>query len=117
MEALLQHHWPGNIRELENAMERACVTSREDIIRADNLPAEILNLPRPGYHIPVDLSRPLAEQIASLTAAFEERYLRRALRKTRGHIGRTAQMMGLSRRTITDKIAHYRIDKAQFKRE
>ncbi len=117
MEALLQHRWPGNIRELENAIERACVTSREDIIRPENLPAEILNLPRPGYHIPVDLSRPMAEQIADLTAAFEERYLRRAMRKTRGHIGRTAQIMGLSRRTITDKIAHYRIDKADFKRE
>lgn len=117
MEALLQHRWPGNIRELENAIERACVTSREDIIRPENLPSEILNAPRQGYHIPVDLSRPLAEQIADLTAAFEERYLRRALRKTRGHIGRTAQLMGLSRRTITDKIAHYGIDKSEFKRE
>src|SRR5271168_1945444 len=42
MEALLQHRWPGNIRELENAMERACVTSRDDTIRPENLPAEIL---------------------------------------------------------------------------
>jgi two-component system response regulator AtoC len=117
MEALLQHRWPGNIRELENAIERACVTSRDDIVRPENLPGEILNLPRPGYHIPVDLGRPMAEQIAELTAAFEERYLRRALRKTRGHIGRTAQIMGLSRRTITDKIAHYGIDKSEFKRE
>ncbi len=117
MEALLQHRWPGNIRELENAVERACVTSRGDIIRPESLPAEILNLPRPGYHIPVNLSRPLTEQVAELTAAFEERYLRRALKKTHGHIGRTAQIMGLSRRTVTDKIAHYRIDKAEFRRE
>jgi len=117
MEALLQHHWPGNIRELENAIERACVTSRKNVILRENLPAEILGLPRPGYHIPVDLSRPLTEQVAELTAAFEERFLRRALKKTRGHIGRTAQIMGLSRRTITDKIAHYRVDKAEFKRE
>ncbi len=81
MEALLQHRWPGNIRELENAIERACVTSREDIIRPENLPPEILNLPRPEYHIPVDLSRPLAAQVAELTAAVEDRYLRRALKK------------------------------------
>jgi DNA-binding NtrC family response regulator len=117
MEALLQHRWPGNIRELENAIERACVTSREDVIRPENLPTEILNAPPPGYHIPVDLTRPMAEQVTELTAAFEERYLRRALRKTRGHIGRTAQLMGLSRRTITDKIAQYRIDKTEFKRD
>jgi transcriptional regulator with GAF, ATPase, and Fis domain len=117
MEALLQHRWPGNIRELENAIERACVTSRDDVIRPENLPAEILSLPRPANHIHVDLSRPSTEQIAELTAAFEKRYLRRALKKTRGHIGRTAQIMGLSRRTVTDKIAQYHIDKAKFKRE
>ena len=117
MEALLQHRWPGNIRELENAMERACVTSRDDMIKAENLPAEILKPGRPRYQLPVDLSRPLTDQLTELTAAFEERYLRRALKRTRGHIGRTARLTGLSRRTITDKIALYQIDKAEFKKE
>ena len=117
MEALLQHRWPGNIRELENAIERACVTSRDDTIRAENLPAEILKPSRPRYQLPVDLSRPLTDQLTELTAAFEERYLRRALKRTRGHIGRTARLTGLSRRTITDKIALYQIDKAEFKKE
>ncbi len=117
MELLLQHRWPGNIRELENAVERACVTSRDDVIRPENLPAEILKPSRPRYQLPVDLKRPLTEQLAELTAAFEERYLRRALKRTRGHIGRTAHLTGLSRRTITDKIALYQIDKSEFKQE
>ena len=117
MELLLQHRWPGNIRELENAMERACVTSRDDVIRPENLPAEILKPSRPRYQLPVDLKRPLTEQLTELTAAFEERYLRRALKRTRGHIGRTAHLTGLSRRTITDKIALYQIDKSEFKQE
>jgi len=117
MELLLQHRWPGNIRELENAMERACVTSRDDVIRPENLPAEILKPSRPRYQLPVDLKRPLTEQLAELTSAFEERYLRRALKRTRGHIGRTAHLTGLSRRTITDKIALYQIDKSEFKQE
>jgi two-component system response regulator AtoC len=117
MEALLQHPWPGNIRELENAIERACVTSRDNTIRADNLPTEILKRGRPRYQLPVDLSRPLTDQLSELTAAFEERYLRRALKRTHGHIGRTARLTGLSRRTITDKIALYQIDKAEFKKE
>jgi hypothetical protein len=86
MKILLRHGWPGNIRELENAIERACVTSREEHIRPEVL------------------------------AAFEERHLRRALRKTRGHIGRTAEITGLSRRSISDKIALYKIDKSAFKR-
>jgi DNA-binding NtrC family response regulator len=117
MELLLQHRWPGNIRELENAIERATVTSRDDVIRPENLPAEILRPARPKYQLPVDLSRPLTDQLNELTAAFEERYLRRALKRTRGHIGRTARLTGLSRRTITDKIALYQIDKAEFKKE
>lgn len=117
MEALLQHRWPGNIRELENAIERACVTSRDDIVRPENLPAEILKPTRPRYQLPVDLSRPLTEQLVELTAAFEERYLRRALKRTRGHVGRTAHLTGLSRRTITEKLALYQIDKADFKSE
>jgi DNA-binding NtrC family response regulator len=115
MEALLQHRWPGNIRELENAVERACVTSHGNVIKPENLPAEILKPSRPRYQLPVDLSRPLTEQLVELTAAFEERYLRRALKRTRGHIGRTAHLTGLSRRTITEKLALYQIEKAEFK--
>ena len=117
MELLLQHRWPGNIRELENAIERARVTSRDEFIRPENLPAEILKPTRPKYQLPVNLSRPLTDQLNELTSAFEERYLRRALKRTRGHIGRTARLTGLSRRTITDKIALYQIDKTEFKKE
>jgi DNA-binding NtrC family response regulator len=117
MEALLKHRWPGNVRELENAIERAVVTSRNGTIKPENLPAEILAPGRPRAQFSMDLSRPLPEQIDALTAAFEKRYLRRALRKTQGHVGRTARLAGLSRRTITEKISLYEIDKAEFKRQ
>src|SRR5207249_3701941 len=108
MEVLLRYRWPGNVRELENAIERACVTSRDEFIRPENLPPDIVRPASPKFPIPIDLSRPLAEQLAELTAAFEERYLRRALRKAHGHIGKTAGITGLSRRTITDKMTQYR---------
>ena len=117
MELLLAHNWPGNIRQLENAIERACVTAQDGIIGVAQLPPEIVKKISNKPALPVDLSRPLADQIAELGAAFEERYLRKALMKTRGHVGRCAQISGLSRRSITDKISQYKIDKNEFKND
>jgi DNA-binding NtrC family response regulator len=119
MEVLLRCSWPGNVRQLENAVERACVTARDGVIRPHNLPPDVAgkgNGEKRGG-LAVDLARPLPEQLAELTAAFEERYLRKALRKTRGHVGKCAQLSGLSRRSITDKITLYKIDKEQLKRD
>jgi DNA-binding NtrC family response regulator len=117
MEALLRYQWPGNVRELENAIERACVTSRDDTIRPENLPPDVTTPERAKVPFQIDLSRPLPVQLAEMTAAFEERYLRKALQKTHGHIGRTARIGGLSRRSISAKITQYGIDKSSFKRD
>ena len=117
MEMLLSFHWPGNVRQLENAIEHACVTARDGVIRPENLPPDLSKPAAPQPPFQVDLSRPLPEQLTELTAAFEERYLRRALKKTRGHVGRCAKISGLSRRSVTEKIAQYKINKALFKRE
>ncbi len=117
MELLLKFAWPGNIRQLENAIERACVTARDAVIRPENLPQDVTKPAKPSTPLTVDLTRSLPEQLAELTASFEERYLRKALRKTRGHVGRCAKISGLSRRSITEKIAQYKIDKTQFKQE
>jgi transcriptional regulator with PAS, ATPase and Fis domain len=52
MEILLRHGWPGNIRELENAIERACVTSRDEFIKPENLPSEVTKPPQPRRRSP-----------------------------------------------------------------
>lgn len=97
-------------------MERACITTRDGVISAKNLPRDISGRPKPKSMFQVDLKLPLPEQLAELTAAYEKRYLRKALRKTRGHVGKCAKITGLSRRSVTDKIAHYQIDKDEFKK-
>jgi DNA-binding NtrC family response regulator len=117
MQALLAYNWPGNVRQLENAIERACVTASNGEIRPENLPPDIIRPQASRANIQVDLARTLPEQLAEITAEFEEGFLRKALRKTRGHIGRCAKICGLSRRSVTEKIAHYKIDKASFKSE
>jgi two-component system response regulator AtoC len=117
MEVLLRYDWPGNIRELENAIERACVTSRDEFIRPENLPPDLTRRPPGKGKTTVDLSRPLQDQLSEVVTAFEKRYLRRALRRARGHVGRAATIAGLSRRTLTAKIAQYKIDTSEFKRD
>ena len=116
MERLLTFSWPGNIRQLENALERACVTARGGIIRPENFPADLQTRSGQGKaSLHVDLTRPLTEQLSVLTVAFEKRYLRKALRKARGHVGRCAKISGLSRRSVSAKIAQYKIDTSAYK--
>jgi DNA-binding NtrC family response regulator len=115
MAALVRGTWPGNVRQLENAVERACVTARDGMIRPENLPPDVAPRGKKKHPLRIDLARPLTDQLAELTAAFEERYLRKALRRTRGHVGKCAEITGLSRRSVTDKIAHYHINKDDFK--
>jgi DNA-binding NtrC family response regulator len=115
MALLLNHRWPGNIRELENAIERGCVTAWDGLIRAENLPLEINGPPKANAPFQADLSRPLAAQLAELVAALEESYLRKAMQESHGHVGRCAELCGLSRRSVTDKLSQYKIDKSDFK--
>jgi two-component system response regulator AtoC len=115
MQVLLNYSWPGNIRELENTIERACVTSRDAVVELDNLPAEILAPAQsnPGFNI--NFNRPLTEHVQEMVAHFEKIYINGALKKTHGHVGKCAELCGLSSRSIATKIAEYGLDKAQFK--
>jgi DNA-binding NtrC family response regulator len=115
MERLLVHSWPGNIRELENAIEVACVTARGPTIEEGDLPATVLKTPRRHSVLAVDLNRPLADQVREMTGELERAYLLRALKKTHGNVGRCAKLAGLSRRSISAKLAEYQIDKDKFK--
>jgi len=115
MELLLHYRWPGNIRELENAIERASVTSRDDTIRPENLPPDIMAPASAKMPFNIDLERPLPDLLRDLTADIEQQYLRKALKKSHGNIGRCAKICGLSRRSISAKIAEYKINKTAFK--
>jgi DNA-binding NtrC family response regulator len=115
MEALLNYRWPGNIRELENAVERACVTSRDGQIRVENLPGDLSAPQAPRSAFQIDLNRPLPELLKEAVTNIEQQYIRKALKKTRGNVGRCAKLCGLSRRSMTAKIAEYKIDKMVFK--
>jgi DNA-binding NtrC family response regulator len=117
MQALLNYDWPGNVRQLENAVERACVTCREGVILPENLPPEMTSPPAPRSPLAIDLKRPLPDVLAEVIASLEKEYLRKALRKARGNVGKCAKICGLSRRSVSGKISQYSIDKAACKED
>jgi DNA-binding NtrC family response regulator len=115
MEVLMNYNWPGNIRQLENSIERACVTTRGPTIQMQNLPSEVLYPPTPALPFEINLDRPLPELVKDIVATVEQEYLRKALLKTQGNVSRGARVCGLSRRCMTAKMAEYKLDKAVFK--
>jgi DNA-binding NtrC family response regulator len=115
MQVLLNYRWPGNVRELENVIERACVTCRDKVIELENLPPELTAAPAPKLPFHIDLERPLPKLLNEAIANIEQTYIRKALKKARGNVGRCASICGLSRRSVTAKIAEYNIDKKVFK--
>ena len=116
MDRLLGYRWPGNIRQLENAIERAAVTTVGDTINADNLPSQVIGSAsedRPKFE--VDLKHPLPFYLQQATEQIERQYILKALEKSRGNVGKCADLCGLSRRSVSGKISQYGIDKFPFK--
>jgi sigma-54 dependent transcriptional regulator, acetoin dehydrogenase operon transcriptional activator AcoR len=113
---LMEYSWPGNIRQLRNALRTASALCRDGIIRASNLPQEILDIePRlplgPGAGAAVS-DAPSAAGDGSPSAALREAEcaaLLRELERMRWNISRTAQTLGISRNTLYRKIHKHRI--------
>ena len=113
---LARYDWPGNVRELEHLIEQVVVTTPGEIIEPDNLPPQIVSTHEEPFSLDFDLHRPLQAITEELTERVERVYLQRVLERYRGRIDRCAAHCGLSRRSISEKLRRYRIDKADFKR-
>jgi two-component system NtrC family response regulator len=102
-EVLLRYDYPGNVRELENLIERAVVLTRDDVIGKNDLPLSIRGIP--------ESEREQLDQ-ASLTAVVEgveRRMIREALDKAGGVQTRAAEMLGISERALRYKLSKYGI--------
>ena len=114
---LARYDWPGNVRELEHVIEQVVVTTPGPVIEPENLPPQIVSTREEPFSLDFDLQRPLQAITEELTARVERAYLARVLERYRGRIDRCAAHCGLSRRSISEKLRRYRIDKADFKRK
>jgi two-component system NtrC family response regulator len=112
---LLRYDWPGNVRELEHVIEQTVVTTPGPVIELANLPPQIVPLREEPFSLDFDHTRPLLELTDEFTQRIERAYLVRVLEKYRGRIDRCADHCGLSRRSISEKLRRYQIDKSDFK--
>jgi len=101
MKALVEHDWPGNVRELENAIERAVVLTENDTIE----PSDLLYYGLNASTIPEsDMERP--RRLADV----EKEHIVRTLKMFGGHKGKTAEWLGIDRKTLRSKLRRYGLD-------
>jgi DNA-binding NtrC family response regulator len=99
MRILMTHSWPGNVRELENAVEHALTMGSGDVLTPEDLPASVTAPER-------DIVEEATLDNATLSEV-ERRYILRVLEKMDGHQIKTAQILGIDRRTLYRRLRQY----------
>ena len=108
LDLLLRYQWRGNVRELENCIERALVLSETDVITADSLPEQLHFLPETSEEI-ANISKVSADclSIKQRTRELETGLILKALAKTHGNRTHAAKILEISHRALLYKIKEY----------
>jgi DNA-binding NtrC family response regulator len=102
LQAMRRHSWPGNVRELRNIVTKAAVLARDLEIRTDDLTLGQVNVERefPVSNGAVPSSSPNLD-------GMEKNTILKVLAQTNGHQQRAAELLGISRRTLSRKLKLY----------
>ena len=108
MEVFANYEWPGNIRELENLIERAVVLTKTKLITRNNLPPFLYNSEgkQEKTRMPSDSTGTLKEQ----TQQFQKNWILEALRKSNSVQKKAAQLLGVKPTTLNEMIKRMGID-------
>jgi two-component system response regulator AtoC len=102
VQALMEYDYPGNVRELKNIIERISVLASESVIEP--------------WHLPSDLAGTVVEQteqtslnLAAALAVTEKFCILKALRMTDGKRAKAADLLGISRKNLWEKLKHHKL--------
>ncbi|MBF0288571.1 MAG: sigma-54-dependent Fis family transcriptional regulator [SAR324 cluster bacterium] len=115
LEAFRSYHWPGNIRELENLIERAYILEKTSFLTPESLPSDLFTIAHSVAEVPLKTSFNLAEARNHAVESFERQYLKELLAEHHGKVNLSAQMAGITSRQLHRMLAKYSINKDEFK--
>lgn len=110
MKILKRHTWPGNIRELENLIERLVIMRGNGVITVADLPPALRAIRDSSPSVPVVPDLPdEGTDLRAMLEQVEERMIAEALERTGGNKNRAAELLGLNRTTLVEKLRRRRI--------
>ena len=117
IEVLENYHWPGNIRELENAIVRATALS-DQIVRPEDLPERISNSVNESARgkketVQADRNEDEGESLLLSLSELECRHIHRVLERTQGNKQAAARILGIDRSTLQRMIKRHNLDKVK----
>jgi transcriptional regulator with GAF, ATPase, and Fis domain len=115
MEALVEYSWPGNIRELENLIERAHILESSPVLTPESFPSELFGSEFSLAAVPVNPSLTLAETRNRGVENIERRYLKQLLIRNKGKIKESAHEAGITTRQLHKLMRRYDLRKEEFK--
>jgi|YelNatPaOPRAMG01_1025707.scaffolds.fasta_scaffold02547_16 two-component system response regulator AtoC len=111
MESLINYSWPGNVRELENAIAHAIVVSHGQIILKEHLPQNITgNKTKEDTSKIINVEDEGVVPLNDLIAKVEKDMIIKALKSTNGNKSKAARLLGISRKSLFNKIRDYNIN-------
>ncbi|MGD2270511.1 MAG: sigma-54-dependent Fis family transcriptional regulator [Desulfobacterales bacterium] len=115
MEAFQTYDWPGNIRELENLIERSYILETSSTLTPDSFPGELFAGDESVAQITLNPSHTLSEVRSRGIENIERQYLKEILILNKGRIDRTATHAGISTRQLHKLLTKYGIKKEDFR--